>query len=135
ERRALLDAEVDQRDAVGMIEPRGGARLALEAIDDAGAIGEHRVQELDDHGAADADALGGVDDAHSALGEPPAELVAALQHLACARIVGQDAESLTDEVRARGILRLDCDASCDIPSATMSICEANAIDSGFRSGG
>ena len=85
-RRAFVDAEVDQRDAVGMVEPRGGARLALEAIDDAGLVGQHCVQELDDDGAADPDALALVDHAHAALGQQRDDAIAALQDLAFARV-------------------------------------------------
>ena len=68
-RRAFVDAEVDERHAVGMVQPRRRARLALEAIDDARLVRQDGVQELDDDRAADADALALVDDAHATFGQ------------------------------------------------------------------
>ena len=101
--RALVDAEVDQRHAVGVVQPRRRARLALEAIDDARLVGEHRVQELDDDGTPDADALAFVDDAHAAFGEQRQDAIAALQDLAFARVShGGSARSVAEiyDVRA-----------------------------------
>ncbi|HEX4513253.1 MAG TPA: hypothetical protein VH054_06945, partial [Polyangiaceae bacterium] len=84
--RALIDAEVDERDAVRMIETRRRPRFTLEAIDDARLVVQDRVQELDDDGTADTDALGFVDDAHAAFRQHGLQPVATLQHLAFARV-------------------------------------------------
>ena len=68
-----------------------------------GLSDETRVQELDDDGPADADALAFVDDAHAAFGEQRQNAIAALQDLAFARVShGESARSVAEiyDVRA-----------------------------------
>ena len=64
----LLDG-VNRAD-VGMVQRRGGASLALEALERRRVLGQLGGQELERDAAAEARVLGFVDDAHPAASEP-----------------------------------------------------------------
>src|SRR6185503_2023692 len=71
--------------------------------------GEHGVEKLHHHRAADADALAAIHDPHAALGERRRDLVAALKDLARARVLSHGSsfrgDSVAEEVGARLIPR------------------------------
>jgi len=69
-------AHVDGRDDVRMSEPRGGARLALQALDDAAALRQVLVQDLERDLAVDGQLARAVDRARGPAPDDLLELVA-----------------------------------------------------------
>ena len=72
---AVVLADVVDRADVRVVERRGDARLAAEAVERFGVGGEIGGQELQRDLAAEADVLGAVDHAHAAGAEPLENLV------------------------------------------------------------
>jgi hypothetical protein len=62
----LVLIDVVDRTDIGMIQRRGGARFALEALDRLAVAGQVLRQELQRDGALEPQILGPVDDAHAA---------------------------------------------------------------------
>ena len=77
ERAVVGGAEVGDVDDVGVLDARGGARLAPETLDQIGRARVRRVQDLDRHALADLDVLGLVDAAHAAFAAQALDVVAA----------------------------------------------------------
>ena len=65
-RLSLVLTEVVDGADVGVVERRGGARLALKALEGLAVLGHLRGQELDRHLAAEIGVLGLIDDPHAA---------------------------------------------------------------------
>ena len=102
-------ARVGDVDDVGVADLRGRARLAPEALDQLGAGVEARVQDLDRDAPADVDVVRLVDAAHRPFAAQPAQVVAAAQRRADARILAgrgpsraSDGPSARREPRAAG---------------------------------
>ena len=75
ERLALVLADVVDRADVRMVQRRGGARLALEALERLRVARQLARQELERDLAAEARVLGAVDDTHAAAAEPVEDAV------------------------------------------------------------
>ncbi len=69
ERQVAVMADVVERADVRMVERRGGARLALEALERRGILRELGREELDGDLAAETRVLGAVDDTHPAFAD------------------------------------------------------------------
>src|SRR6185312_16058050 len=61
-----------------VVEPRGAARLAAEALDELGVLGEAPVQDLERDAAPELEVLGAVDVGHPARADAPDDAVAAV---------------------------------------------------------
>ena len=79
---ALVEAEVEDLDDVGVHEPRDGQRLAPEARDELVVVGQVLGQQLDGHVALEALVEGAHDGRHAADAEALAQLVATREDLA-----------------------------------------------------
>ena len=90
----LVEAEVEDLDDVGVHEPCGGERLALEPRDERGVLGQVLGQQLDRHLALQPAVEGQMDGRHAAQPQAVAELVAAGDLLARSRAVRRSAVSL-----------------------------------------
>ncbi len=82
----VVAAEVEDADAVGMVEPAGGLGLALEAAHQRGVFEERRLEHLEADHAVERQVPGAVHLAHSALADQLFDLEAARDHLADERI-------------------------------------------------
>ena len=72
-------AVVEDRDHVGVVQLRGGLRLALEPGEEADVAAVLAAQHLDGHVAAELGVAGAVDGGHAALADQLREVVAATQ--------------------------------------------------------
>ena len=75
ELEAVLLADVVERADVGMVQPRDGSGLALEALSSLGLFGGFRRQDLDGHDASDACVVRTIDLAHPSTAEEGDDLV------------------------------------------------------------
>ena len=77
ERRAIVRAEIEDDQQIGMIERAGGARLLLEALQMIAILRQRRGQHLDRHLPPDARVARAVDLAHATGAERAGDLVGA----------------------------------------------------------
>ena len=75
-----VQAEVDDRDAVRVLEPRHQPGLALEPLAAFHRRRQRGVHDLDRDRAIELQPDAAIDDAHRALGEPLEDLVAAVEN-------------------------------------------------------
>ena len=75
ERRAVVSAEIVDREDVRVVELAGGARLLLEATQPVGVLGEGRGQDLEGDLATDARVARAIHLAHAADAERPRHFV------------------------------------------------------------
>jgi hypothetical protein len=66
---ALVLADVEDRADPGVVEPRGGLRLALESLEDPGALSDSSRQELERDVALETKILGVLNLPHTALAQ------------------------------------------------------------------
>src|SRR5919198_4181954 len=81
--RPLVLTAIEDADHVGMLEARGRARLAPEALDEFAVLGEAPVQDLERDLAAEMRVLGQVDVGHPAGADAAHDPIAAVDHRAC----------------------------------------------------
>ena len=100
----LVEAEVEDLDDVGVHQAGGGERLAAEALDERGVVGEVLGEQLDGDLALEPAVEGQVDGRHAAEAEPVAELVAADDDLAAHGVVTPPVSSVVVGVVTGGVV-------------------------------